>query len=230
MAAEGAGSTRRSPDARSGPPRAGRPRLRSRARACSSGWPTPSPPSRCWPSFAMVDRHARAGAWRPSLVVVCADVRDPGNAGTVLRSADAAGAGRRGVAAAERSTRTTPRPCAPRPARSSTSRWWSSRGSGRGPRRPRRGWATAVSGAVARGGDGLRRRRLAGPHALVLGNEAAGLSARCSAELDGTVAIPMAGRAESLNVGVACAVLCFEALRQRRQGRPGSALYGSHRA
>jgi tRNA G18 (ribose-2'-O)-methylase SpoU len=26
----------------------------------------------------------------------------------------------------------------------------------------------------------------------------------------------MAGRAESLNVGVACAVLCFEALRRRR--------------
>jgi tRNA G18 (ribose-2'-O)-methylase SpoU len=32
------------------------------------------------------------------------------------------------------------------------------------------------------------------------------------------VAIPMDGRAESLNVGVACAVLCFEALRQRRSG------------
>jgi tRNA G18 (ribose-2'-O)-methylase SpoU len=28
----------------------------------------------------------------------------------------------------------------------------------------------------------------------------------------------MAGRAESLNVGVACAVVCFEALRQRRAG------------
>jgi tRNA(Leu) C34 or U34 (ribose-2'-O)-methylase TrmL len=36
------------------------------------------------------------------------------------------------------------------------------------------------------------------------------------AAIGGAVAIPMDGRAESLNVGVACAVLCFEALRQRR--------------
>ncbi len=34
--------------------------------------------------------------------------------------------------------------------------------------------------------------------------------------MSGTVGIPMGGQAESLNVGVACAVLCFEALRQRR--------------
>ena len=38
-------------------------------------------------------------------------------------------------------------------------------------------------------------------------------------ELGGAVGIPMVGRAESLNVGVACAVLCFEALRQRRSLR-----------
>jgi RNA methyltransferase, TrmH family len=50
--------------------------------------------------------------------------------------------------------------------------------------------------------------------ALVLGNEACGLPA--GLELDGLVGIPMVGRAESLNVGMACAVLCFEALRQRR--------------
>ena len=56
------------------------------------------------------------------------------------------------------------------------------------------------------------------PIALVLGNEAAGLTA--GLPLDGTVGIPMAGRAESLNVGMACAVLCFEALRQRRTEAP----------
>src|SRR5689334_11530625 len=36
---------------------------------------------------------ADALAHRPRLVAVCADIRDPGNAGTVLRTADAAGAG-----------------------------------------------------------------------------------------------------------------------------------------
>ena len=40
-------------------------------------------------AFVDVGLDALAGA---SLVVVCADVRDPGNAGTVLRSAEAAGA------------------------------------------------------------------------------------------------------------------------------------------
>jgi tRNA G18 (ribose-2'-O)-methylase SpoU len=54
------------------------------------------------------------------------------------------------------------------------------------------------------------------PTALFLGNEAAGLRSDVLEAIGGAVAIPMDGRAESLNVGVACAVLCFEALRQRR--------------
>ena len=41
--------------------------------------------------------------------------------------------------------------------------------------------------------------------------------------LDGRVSIPMAGRAESLNVSVAAAVLCFEVLRQRRTARTAPA-------
>jgi TrmH family RNA methyltransferase len=40
--------------------------------------------------------------------------------------------------------------------------------------------------------------------------------------LDGTLTIPMPGRAESLNVAMTAAVLCFEAARQRRlAGREG---------
>jgi tRNA G18 (ribose-2'-O)-methylase SpoU len=63
--------------------------------------------------------------------------------------------------------------------------------------------------------------------ALVLGNEAAGVAPRLQPWIDETVSIPMAGRADSLNVGMAAAVLCFEAARQRRRrgcgtpGRPG---------
>jgi tRNA C32,U32 (ribose-2'-O)-methylase TrmJ len=56
------------------------------------------------------------------------------------------------------------------------------------------------------------------PTALFLGNESSGLDPALAETFTGSVAIPMAGRAESLNVGVACAVLCFEALRQRRAG------------
>ena len=46
----------------------------------------------------------------------------------------------------------------------------------------------------------------------MLGNEAAGLPDALGERLDGRVTIPMAGRAESLNVSMAAAVLCFEVL------------------
>ena len=49
-----------------------------------------------------------------------------------------------------------------------------------------------------------------------------GSTPRLCGELAGSLAIPMAGRAESLNVGVACAVVCFEAFRQRRGGGAGA--------
>jgi tRNA G18 (ribose-2'-O)-methylase SpoU len=58
---------------------------------------------------------------------------------------------------------------------------------------------------------------LAAPCALVLGNEAAGLPEAVLARADVRVRIPMAGRVESLNVGVAAGVLLFEAARQRRR-------------
>ena len=59
---------------------------------------------------------------------------------------------------------------------------------------------------------------LSGGVALVLGNEAHGLPTEVEALLDGRVTIPMAGRAESLNVAVAGSVLLFEAARQRTEG------------
>jgi TrmH family RNA methyltransferase len=51
---------------------------------------------------------------------------------------------------------------------------------------------------------------------VFLGNESSGLDPTLGRRLHGSLAIPMEGRAESLNVGVASAVLCFEASRQRR--------------
>jgi TrmH family RNA methyltransferase len=52
--------------------------------------------------------------------------------------------------------------------------------------------------------------------ALVLGNESWGLEESSSRLLDDIVGIPMPGPAESLNVGIAGSVLLFEAVRQRR--------------
>jgi RNA methyltransferase, TrmH family len=52
--------------------------------------------------------------------------------------------------------------------------------------------------------------------ALALGNEGAGLSARLEQQLDGTVAVPIRGSAESLNVGVAAGILLYSLSREIR--------------
>jgi TrmH family RNA methyltransferase len=56
---------------------------------------------------------------------------------------------------------------------------------------------------------------LTGPLAIAIGSEAAGLSAEIKQAAAELVTIPMTGRAESLNVSVAAGVLLFEAVRQR---------------
>jgi len=149
-----------------------------------------------------------------TLVVVCVDLRDPGNAGTVLRSAEAAGA--RGVVCCDGSVDLFN----PKTVRASAGALFHVPVVAGG--RPvevlevmgRWGWqrlGTAAAGGVAHTGADLTR-----PTALVLGNEAHGLPPGVHDQLDGLVTIPMAGRSESLNVGMAAAVLCFEAARQRR--------------
>jgi RNA methyltransferase, TrmH family len=148
------------------------------------------------------------------LVLVAVTVRDPGNAGTLLRSAEAAGAA--GVLFSGNSVD----PYAPKVVRSSGGAVFGIPvveandpvkvldALGRGGRRR--------LAAVAAGGEHLERVNLAGPVAIVLGNEASGLPAELAAHLDGRVTIPVEPPAESLNVGMAGTVLAFEAARQRR--------------
>lgn len=57
------------------------------------------------------------------------------------------------------------------------------------------------------------------PAALIIGNEAHGLSEDARALARRPISIPMHGRAESLNAAVAGSVILFEALRQRTRGR-----------
>ncbi len=54
-----------------------------------------------------------------------------------------------------------------------------------------------------------------GPYALVMGAEDTGLEASVIKETDDLVGIPMQGKTSSLNVGVACGILLFEAVKQR---------------
>jgi len=150
------------------------------------------------------------------LVVVLADVRDPGNAGTVLRTADASG-----VSSVIFSGESVD-PYNPKTVRATAGSLFHVPFSVPADSDPGavasslagRGYRTLAT--VVREGEDYTALDWTVPTALFLGNEAAGLGPEILASIGGAVAIPMEGRAESLNVGVACAVLCFEALRQRR--------------
>jgi TrmH family RNA methyltransferase len=151
------------------------------------------------------------------LVVVCVDVRDPGNAGTVLRSAEGAGAG--GVVSCHGSVDVYN----PKTVRASAGALFHLPvvvGGDPAEVLDQLGaWGLSRLGAVAAGGQDYTEAHLDQPVALVVGNEARGLAAGLSERLDGLVTIPMAGRGESINVGMAAAVLCFEAARQRRRAK-----------
>jgi RNA methyltransferase, TrmH family len=149
-----------------------------------------------------------------TLVLVLADVRDPGNAGTMIRTADAAGVD--GVVCCDG----TVDPTNPKTVRASAGSLFQVPVAVGGEASDvldllRSSGLTAVGAEVRGGVDYTRfdwRRRIA----LVVGNEASGLDPAVRNRLDHHVSIPMAGQAESLNVSVSAAVLCFEALRRRR--------------
>lgn len=150
---------------------------------------------------------------RATFVVVCADVRDPGNTGAVIRAADAAGAD--AVLCCE-GTADAYNPKTVRASAGSVLHLPIVRGGAAGEvladlgRRGLRRMAAAT-----RGGAPPEGTDLTAPLALVLGNEASGLPDALGAHVDERLTIPMGGRAESLNVSLAAAVLCFEVRRQR---------------
>ncbi len=162
------------------------------------------------PELSSADAVALAGP----LALVLVGVTDPGNAGTLLRSAEAAGAG--AVLFCDGAVD----PFGPKCVRSSA-------GSIFRLAVVRDGESAAAFAALAAAGVGTvatlaRGARpydevaLTGPVAVVLGSEAHGLPGAVAAAVDTAVTIPMQGRAESLNVAMAGTILCFEALRQRR--------------
>jgi RNA methyltransferase, TrmH family len=152
-------------------------------------------------------------------VMVGVDLRDPGNVGTIIRSAEASGAS--AVVLCDGCVEAA----SPKTVRSSAGAVFHvpiAQGGHPAEVLARleslnvTRLATAVSGdAVDYSADYV----LGGRVAIVLGNEASGLSDELSAHIDGWITIPMAGRTESLNVGMAAAVLAFESARQRRATR-----------
>lgn len=162
---------------------------------------------------------AEALAGSPRLVVVCDQIRDPGNLGTVIRCADAFGAD------AVLITGDSVDPYNGKTVRASTgSLFHLPIALGRledvvESARSRGLTVLGADGAATRTVDQLAAAGdLARPVLWVLGNEAWGLPADRAALLDDLVALPMYGQAESLNLSTAAAVLLYATATAQRAG------------
>jgi TrmH family RNA methyltransferase len=147
----------------------------------------------------------------PWLVLVVDRVRDPGNLGTILRSADAAGAGQVIL------TPATVDVYSPKVVRGAmgahfylpiaTGVSWSEMAEALKDRQ--------ILLAEAGGEKVYYEVDWTKPSALIVGSEAEGASQEAKRLATERIVIPMQGKAESLNVAVAAGVILFEAARQR---------------
>lgn len=154
----------------------------------------------------------------PRLIAICEEVRDPGNLGTIIRAADAAGAD------AVVLTGRTVDPYNPKVVRATTGSLFHlpvavgadlaatvERAHDAGLR---------VIAADVEGEDFLDRRDLlAEPTAWLFGNEARGLEESALVHADLALRLPIYGRAESLNLATAASVCLYETAFAQRAAR-----------
>jgi len=147
------------------------------------------------------------------LVVVVAGLQDPGNVGTLLRSAEAFGA--TGVVLGE-GTVSALNPKVVRASAGSLFRLNLVRGELAVVCRQMRERGVRLVATSSHKGVPLAEADLRGPLALLIGNEGAGLGRDTMGGVDVVVSIPHAAQVESLNAGVAGSVILYEIARQRR--------------
>ena len=147
----------------------------------------------------------------PGPVLVCDGIGDPGNLGTMLRTALALGSGGAVVLGGAD-------PWSPKAVRSAMGAGWRLPviEAGAEALAALRGAGRRLLLADSAAGDPAWQADLTGSVALLVGSEAAGPSAAARAAADGAVHIPMPGQFESLNAAQAVAMLLYEALRQGR--------------
>ena len=170
-----------------------------------------------WPRTERRQRRIENAIARrqPDLTIVLEDVDDPHNVSAVLRTCDAVG-----VLAVHLiySRESAPDSAFARTTSASAAKWIETY------RHP--SIATCYSALRADGyrilATGLDEGSvdlydvdLRSPTALVFGNEMRGVSDEALQEADARLAIPMVGMVQSLNISVACAVVLYEAFRQR---------------
>ncbi len=164
------------------------------------------------PAYSLAELPVHKG---PALYCILENLQDPGNAGTILRTADAVGAdavialkgtvdfyGSKVVRATMGSLFHLP-PIVGADLRETVN-------------------ALHAAGvkvyAAALGGTRYHYEAdFSGPTAFLIGNEGSGLSPEAISLADESIMIPMPGQAESLNAAMAAGVLMYEALRQRKQ-------------
>ncbi|GAB4486432.1 MAG: RNA methyltransferase [Thermodesulfovibrionales bacterium] len=149
------------------------------------------------------------------LLVVLDAIQDPGNLGTIIRTADAAGASAvfllpgtcdhlsaKAVRATAGSVFHVP---ALRTAEDELLAWLRQR-------------AILIAATAAGAGQDMYGADLRQPVAFVFGNEARGVRPSFLTAAGMILSIPILGKAESLNVAASSAIMLYEAVRQRRQG------------
>jgi len=163
-----------------------------------------------WKQLSREDVLAKSPA---GPILVIAGVQDPGNLGTILRSAEAFGAG--GVLLGEG----TVSPYNPKVVRASA-------GSvfrvplARAKLSQSLGWmkdhGLRLIGTASHKGMPLDQAKMAGPLAIFVGSEGSGLPRDLIKEMNDMVAIPQVPQVESLNVGVAASIVLYEVMRQKQ--------------
>ena len=148
------------------------------------------------------------------LVVIAHDVQDPGNVGGIVRSAEAAGAT---AFVASTGTADPFSWKALRGSMGSALRLPIARAAIEDTLRESRKAGVTTAALVPRGGMPFFEIDFRKPTALLLGGEGPGLPEELARTADHQVSIPMHGPVESLNVGVAAALVLYEAFRQRHQ-------------
>jgi len=180
----------------------------------ASAVPTETPQG--FAALVKVKLHALNGVFAPDppLVVIAAGLQDPGNLGTIVRSAEAFGA--TGLLLAERTV--------------SPWNWKAVRASAgsmfrlpvvkvklTGVLADLRARGIRVLAASSHKGTPIEECDLRGPVAIIIGNEGAGLPKDILAQADEAVCIPQSPKVESLNAGIATSIILYEAARQRSE-------------
>ncbi len=147
------------------------------------------------------------------LLIGVSGVQDPGNLGTILRSAEAFGA--HGAILGEGSVS----PWNPKVIRGSSGSIF---------RLPvvKTKWSESFESLRSKGirilatsshkGEPLQELDLSGPTAIIVGGEGAGVSRDLLAHVDGTLMIRHSNKVESLNAGIAASIVLYEAFSQRQ--------------